>query len=218
MIRAIRSAVLALVFVLCLAGSAAAAEYVVQPGDTLGRIAADHGTTVAALAAANGIDNPDLIYPGQVLTIAGDEPVAVTPADAPDPAAVYPDSTSTTPAVADGVVSLALQYQGVPYVWGGATPGGWDCSGFMHWLYAQFGVYVPRGSVAQWWATTEPDALRPGDLVFFDNGDGSPPGHVGLYIGDGLMVHAGSPATGTYVAEVFNSYWAPRYLGAGRVR
>ncbi len=217
--RAIRSALLALALALCLTASAAAAEYVAQPGDTLGRIAADHGTTVAALVAANpDIADPDMIYVGQIITIPGEAAAAETTADAPDPAAVYGEIPYTAPGVADGVVSLALQYRGVPYVWGGATPGGWDCSGFMHWLYAQFGVYLPRGSVAQWWATTEPDALRPGDLVFFDNGDGSPPGHVGLYIGDGLMVHAGSPATGTYVAEVFNSYWAPRYMGAGRVR
>src|SRR5262249_51104816 len=70
-----------------------------------------------------------------------------------------------------GVVSLALQYLGVPYVWGGATPSGFDCSGLVQYVYAQLGVSLPHNTVAQWHdpnAVSVPrDQLQPGDLVFF---------------------------------------------------
>ncbi|MCK8114279.1 C40 family peptidase [Anaerosoma tenue] len=101
------------------------------------------------------------------------------------------------------VVDIALQYLGVPYVWGGASPAGFDCSGLMQYSYRQVGVMLPRTSRAQYAvgqhiAPDRLDLLQPGDLVFFGTGgDPSRVHHVGMYVGDGNYLHA--PYTGAVV-------------------
>jgi cell wall-associated NlpC family hydrolase len=90
--------------------------------------------------------------------------------------------------------SVALQYVGVPYVWGGESPSGFDCSGLVQYSYAQIGISIPRTTYTQWPATepiSQSQAL-PGDLVFFNGLE-----HVGIYLGGGMMVDA--PHTGAYV-------------------
>jgi cell wall-associated NlpC family hydrolase len=91
-------------------------------------------------------------------------------------------------------VAVAERYLGVPYVWGGASPSGFDCSGLMYYAYKQIGKYVPHYTVAEWNAFPHVplNQLQPGDLVFFGG-----LGHVGMYIGGGQMIHA--PHTGTVV-------------------
>ncbi len=100
------------------------------------------------------------------------------------------------------VVSEAEQYEGTPYVWGGTTPAGFDCSGFTQYVYGQLGVQLPRTSEDQATSGTAVASLaeaQPGDLVFFAGSDGtaSAPGHVGIYVGNGNMIDA--PYTGTTV-------------------
>lgn len=101
------------------------------------------------------------------------------------------------------VVQIGLTYVGVPYVWGGSTPSGFDCSGLTQYVYAEAGVSIPRTSRGQFTigAYVPPDRLdllRPGDLVFFGyDGDAAKIHHVGIYIGDGLFLHA--PQTGEAV-------------------
>jgi peptidoglycan DL-endopeptidase CwlO len=89
---------------------------------------------------------------------------------------------------------IALQYLGVPYVWGGASPSGFDCSGLVMYVYAQLGISLPHYTVAQWNATLPigSSQMEPGDLVFFNG-----LGHVGIYIGGGQFVDA--PHTGSVV-------------------
>lgn len=93
-------------------------------------------------------------------------------------------------------VDIALRYLGVPYVWGGASPSGFDCSGLCMYVYAQIGISLPRTSAAQFQAGAHIppdrlDLLRPGDLVFFGtDGDPSRVHHVGIYAGDGNYIHA----------------------------
>jgi cell wall-associated NlpC family hydrolase len=115
----------------------------------------------------------------------------------------------------NGVVSLALQYLGVPYVWGGATPSGFDCSGLVQYVYAQLGVSLPHNTVAQWHdpiAVAVPRSqLQPGDLVFFNHLD-----HVGIYIGGGYIIDA--PHTGTDVRiDSLSGWYAANYSGAKRI-
>jgi cell wall-associated NlpC family hydrolase len=89
---------------------------------------------------------------------------------------------------------IALHYLGVPYVWGGATPSGFDCSGLVMYVYAQLGISLPHYTVAQWNSTLpiSQSEMQPGDLVFFNG-----LGHVGIYIGGGQFVDA--PHTGSVV-------------------
>jgi cell wall-associated NlpC family hydrolase len=108
---------------------------------------------------------------------------------------------------------IALRYLGVPYVWGGASPSGFDCSGLVMYVYAQLGISLPHYTVAQWSATLpiSMSEIQPGDLLFFDG-----LGHVGIYIGNGEFVHA--PHTGTVVQiSSLTGYWAASLVGARRV-
>lgn len=95
--------------------------------------------------------------------------------------------------VANGVVKLAYSFLGVPYVYGGSSPSGFDCSGLTSYCFKQFGIYIARGSNAQSCGGQRVSSLSealPGDLVFY-------PGHVGIYIGNGQIIHA--PHTGDVV-------------------
>ncbi|HIY86734.1 MAG TPA: C40 family peptidase [Candidatus Yaniella excrementavium] len=97
------------------------------------------------------------------------------------------------------VVSAAYSGVGTPYVWGGKGPGGWDCSGFTAWAYAQAGINIPSSTSAilgsgQFARTSSP---QPGDLVFQNGGS-----HVGIYVGNGQMIGAQNPSTGTILHDV----------------
>lgn len=132
-------------------------------------------------------------------------PVAV---DEPAPGPVY----NPPPPSTGGAVSIAMQYLGVPYVWGGASPSGFDCSGLVMHVYAQMGVYLPHSAAAQYYSGTpiSYSQLAPGDLVFF----GHPISHVGIYIGGGSMIHA--PFEGAVVSITSVGYGGS-YAGACRL-
>jgi cell wall-associated NlpC family hydrolase len=104
-------------------------------------------------------------------------------------------------AVAQNAVALIKRYLGTPYKWGGASPGGFDCSGLLQYVWGKEGVNIPRTTYQQWTAGTAVPAnqLQPGDAVFFTGSDpqGNLPGHVGMYIGNGQIIEA--PHTGTNV-------------------
>lgn len=109
------------------------------------------------------------------------------------------------------VVQVAMQYQGVPYVWGGTSPSGFDCSGLMVFAYRQIGKSLPRTTWDQWAAFPKVpfDQLAPGDLVFFRG-----LGHMGMYIGDGNVLHA--PQTGKVVGVFPLARRLHDYVGATR--
>ncbi|HEY4536057.1 MAG TPA: NlpC/P60 family protein [Enteractinococcus sp.] len=106
---------------------------------------------------------------------------------------------STASGSLGAVVSAAYSGIGTPYVWGGKGPGGWDCSGFTAWAYAQAGISIPSSTSAilgsgQFVRTASP---KPGDLVFQNGGS-----HVGIYVGNGQMVGAQNPSVGTILHDV----------------
>ncbi len=115
------------------------------------------------------------------------------------------------------VLRAAYSVIGTPYVFGGTTPYGFDCSGFTQYAFASAGVYLPRTADSQFYAgrSVPVSQLRPGDLVFFTTYE---PGasHTGIYVGDGNFIHAGT-STGVTVASAFTGYWGARYYGACRV-
>ncbi len=115
------------------------------------------------------------------------------------------------------LINKAFDYMGVPYVWGGTTPWGFDCSGFTQYVFRQVGVEIPRTADTQYYTYPKVSTrnLQPGDLVFFETYEPGP-SHCGIYIGNGKMIHASS-SMGVSVADVFDSYWGSRYLGAARV-
>jgi peptidoglycan DL-endopeptidase CwlO len=122
-----------------------------------------------------------------------------TPDQAPGdaPGLVASPAAPSVPTSAAGhpeAATIATRYLGVPYVWGGASPAGFDCSGLVMYVYAQLGISLPHYTVSQWDATVpiSLSELEPGDLLFFDG-----LAHVGIYIGGGQFIHA--PYTGTVV-------------------
>lgn len=143
------------------------------------------------------------------------EPVTAETAESTETSTPEPTSASTTETASTeepeaqpaptasgslgGVVSAAYSGVGKPYVWGGKTPAGWDCSGFTAWAYAQAGITIPSSTSAilgsgQFVRTSSP---QPGDLVFQNGGS-----HVGIYVGNGQMIGAQNPSVGTILHSV----------------
>ncbi|HET8632132.1 MAG TPA: SH3 domain-containing C40 family peptidase [Thermomicrobiales bacterium] len=145
------------------------------------------------------------------------------PAPAPKPAAAPappPPPPPPPPSNGDAIVAVAMKYVGYPYVWGGTSPGGFDCSGFTYYVIKQvLGTNIGTSTGVQIGVGTPVSAknLQPGDLVFFQNTYQAGLSHVGIYIGGGQMVHAGSERTGVTISNIWDSYWGPRYYAARRI-
>ena len=138
---------------------------------------------------------------------------------APAPGTPTPPAPgSAGPAVGYGVAGTALSLRGKPYRNGGSDPSGFDCSGFVRYVFGQNGVSVPRTVTEQYRAGRQVAGpqLEPGDLVFFSTVS---PGasHVGIAIGGDEFVHAPSGAGEVRVERMSAPYWATRFVGARRV-
>ena len=115
----------------------------------------------------------------------------------------------------NAIVDFAMQYQGVPYVFGGTSPSGFDCSGFIWYVYSHNGYGFSRANVKSYWnMATKISSPQPGDLVFLENTYINGPSHMGIYIGGNKMVHAGSKGIGTI--SLSSSWVRSHFLGYGR--
>lgn len=123
---------------------------------------------------------------------------------------------ATVPAGGDSVVAVARSMLGEPYEYGGATPGGFDCSGLVAYAHAQAGKEAPRTVARQWRAVerVSRSQLKPGDLVFYELDD--KPAHVGIYAGDDTFIHAPSSGGVVHATRMDRAYWQQRFLAAGR--
>jgi cell wall-associated NlpC family hydrolase len=112
------------------------------------------------------------------------------------------------------VVDYARRLLGVPYIWGGDSPAGFDCSGFVRFVYAHFGIRLPHSSYADFdlGLQVARGDLRPGDLVFFDG-----VGHVGMYIGGGRFIHAPHSGTAVQITSLSDPWYRAGYDGARRL-
>jgi cell wall-associated NlpC family hydrolase len=126
--------------------------------------------------------------------------------------------TTASGGIGEQAVALAERFLGVPYVWGGATPAGFDCSGLTMYVYGLLGVRLLHYTGYQLYEGTRVarDQLQPGDLVFFHPGPSGVPGHEGMYIGRGEFIHA--PHTGDVVkiSSIYDTAYALSYVGAVR--
>jgi peptidoglycan DL-endopeptidase CwlO len=124
------------------------------------------------------------------------------------------DTVVAPPPTHTGVAGIALSQLGTQYVWAGAAPGGFDCSGLVMWAYAQVGVALPHSSYAQWGygVPVSRDQLQPGDLVFFDG-----LGHVGIYIGGNQFVHAPHSGDVVKISSLDEGWYTATYVGARRI-
>ncbi len=116
------------------------------------------------------------------------------------------------------LVAFAKQFVGVPYVWAGRSSGGFDCSGYIWYVYDKFGIQLPRMADGQFevGVAVSRRNLTPGDLVFFSTYEPGP-SHVGIYIGGGKFIHASSGAEEVTITPLNKQYYLERYLGARRV-
>lgn len=155
-------------------------------------VAKKNTATVKTKTPTNGILDP--IAPDFIFTKTGDVPKSIRE-----------------------IITEAERYRGVPYVFGGVTPQGFDCSGYVRYVFAKSGIDLPRSADEQYLVGQKigKHNLKPGDLVFFQTYEEGV-SHSGIYIGDGKFISATS-SSGVAIASVNDSYWGERYIGAKRV-
>lgn len=144
-----------------------------------------------------------------------DDPAAI---QAIDPATISPALLTPSPLM-QSLLSTAIHFVGTPYRFGGADPSnGFDCSGFVYYVFAQQGVWVPRTVVDQWdgLARVKHKDVRPGDLLFFRT-SGRGPTHVGIALGPDRFVHAPNSRGEVRIEPLARRYWSERFLEARRV-
>ena len=217
-------------------------EHRVVAGETIESIARRYGVDPAALVSANGLSDPDMIRVGQQLVIPGLKAPGARPSPQPNPtgeeAAPSPTpsaspSPAASPTSADAqptelpqvgnkgqeITAIALRFLGSRYVWGGASPAGFDCSGFTWYVCQQAGVAIPLHDMPGQLRTghmVKRSELLPGDLVFFQNTFKVGLSHTGIYIGGGRFIHAANQSTGVRIDSLDSAYWDVRFYGASR--
>ena len=176
--------------------NSSATTYTVKAGDTLSGIAKKYGTTYKQIQQWNNLSSTT-IYIGQKLKVNG------SPASGP---------------VKTDIVNVAKKYLGIKYTYGGASPSrGFDCSGFVTYVYNEVGNSTPRRSAASFYNVSKKVSTpQVGDLVFFKETT-SKAGitHIGIYIGNNQMINASN--SGVTIASIQNSYWKKRLVGYGRL-
>ncbi|HET7579458.1 MAG TPA: peptidoglycan-binding protein [Bacillales bacterium] len=124
-------------------------------------------------------------------------------------------SINNDPSSDSGLIAFAKELIGVPYQWGGTTPGGFDCSGFVDYVFQNIGVNLPRTTSSLWNYGVPVDQPQTGDLVFFETYKAGP-SHVGIYLGDVRFVHADSDS-GVMISSMNLNYWNNHFIGAERI-
>jgi peptidoglycan DL-endopeptidase LytE len=173
---------------------AGSSTYTVQSGDTLSHIAVRYNVSVSDIMSWNGLST-STIYVGQKLSIKGTSGGTETPSS--------------------NVVDIARKYVGTPYAWGGTSPSGFDCSGFIYYVFNQAGQSIARTNTEGYYSKSSfVSSPKAGDLVFFENTYKAGISHMGIYIGNGEFIHASD--SGVVVSKLSNTYWKPKFVGYKR--
>lgn len=201
-------------------------KYKVRKGDSLYTIAHAHGMKLGELQRLNNIRD-NRIKPGQTLLVKGSAKsrTGQSKKQAPELAAATPShgelaQTSDTITGDPGVEPIALSYLSIPYRYGAESRRSTDCSGFTQQVFQEFDIKLPRTAREQYTvgSNIEREALQTGDLLFFrTRAKKKYPTHVGIYLGDGKMIHASSKHRKVIVSSIDHPYYLKRYIGAKRV-
>lgn len=183
--------------------------YRVVAGDTLSHIAHQHGLTVTQIQTWNSLTS-SLIRAGQALKIENRTTVPIPDATQVSSPVTQPVAPSSSPKI-NNLINFAHTFKGVPYVWGGSSPNGFDCSGFIYYVFNKSaGTSLPRTNVVGLDARSyEVSSPQIGDLVFFSNTYKKGVSHVGIYIGNNSFIHAGGDKV--QVTSLNNSYWKKHF-------
>ncbi|MEW4289697.1 LysM peptidoglycan-binding domain-containing protein [Rossellomorea marisflavi] len=186
-------------------GNSATGSYKVVSGDTLSHISLRYSMSVSELKKLNGLSG-NMIYVGQTLKVNGGS--SSSPAPAPTPS--VPKEDTVTSFDVNRLLSAAKGQIGKPYVWGGSTTAGFDCSGFIYYAFNQAGVSMSRTSSEGYYSRSYyVDKPAIGDIVFFSNTYKKGISHLGIYVGNNQFIHAGD--NGVEISSLNNSYWKSKF-------
>ncbi|MBC7329877.1 LysM peptidoglycan-binding domain-containing protein [bacterium] len=198
--------------------------YQVRAGDSLWTIGKRFGVSPEKIASANGISLNKTLQIGDKLVIPsqGRKQVARSQSSTAKKTltAKGTKTSSNKGNGAPGVVGTALAYQGTRYSYGGFSSRGFDCSGFVKYVYQKHGLNLPHNAAAQYryGKPVSKSELQPGDLVFFRTGRSKRINHVGIYIGNGKFIHASSARGRVRIDSLNEGYYKSRYVGARRLK
>lgn len=181
--------------------STATSTYIVKSGDSLWKIATKYGFTYQTLMKLNNLTSSS-IYVGQKLKINSTNTTPVKP---------------TVPNPTTNLIQIAKQHLGVKYTFGGSKPStGFDCSGYITYVFNSAGISTPRKSAAGFYSSaTKVSTPKVGDLVFFANTYKPGISHAGIYIGNNQMINASDG--GVSIDNINSSYWKKYFVGYGRI-
>ncbi len=189
-----------------------AVSIVVQAGQTLWSISQEYHTKVSWLEQWNKLNDESTLHIGQHLIVGW----GVSGSASLGSRSGSVDAGVAAAAQGIEVTQFAERFLGSPYAWGGTSPSGFDCSGFVMYVYQHFGIGLPHASYEQYGQGrfVSRDALAPGDLVFFSTA-GQGASHVGIYVGDGKFINA--TGSGIRYSWLYDGYWSSNYIGARRL-
>lgn len=195
----------------------ATSTYVVVSGDSLGKIAGQHGISVATLKELNNISS-NLIFVGQKLKVTGSTITKVSSETTTYKSTQTLSDDKNISYTTSKVLQVAQKYLGVPYRFGGTTPAGFDCSGYIYYVYKEAGLDLGSRKTAAGYAALTTTVSNPqvGDLVFFEGTYAGMEGrisHVGIYLGNGKFLSALSKGIG--VSDL--KYWKDSFVRYGRL-
>ena len=203
---------------------AEAATHTVQKGDTLTSLAKKYKTSVKELQRLNSL-NSAMIKIDQKIEIGNGKSIKQVSstnsfhtsilATPPTIAVPKPQVSNTITNKNAKLINIAKAQLGVPYLWAGVTPNGFDCSGFIYYAFNQAGFNVARHDTIGFFDASK-FVTNPvvGDLLFFENTYRKGISHIGIYLGEGQFIHAGDK--GIAIASVDTNYWKPRFMGYKR--